>query len=96
MNTNKPTSGRLSPKVITALADILANFHDWDCDDLPGETINSLESKSKASEELIITEIVASFLALPPNVRFSSDFKHTEFVENYLNIRALDLDRSTD
>ena len=69
---------------VGAIADLLANCHDWFVPDLPLEVGQVLSEQFPALSPENRSEILKSFFCLPTEERMSPYFDHAEFVRGIL------------
>lgn len=72
------------PLEVGAIAELLANCHDWFVPDLPLEVGQTLRSLFPGLSPGTRSKILESFFALPIEERMSPYFDHLDFVQGFL------------
>lgn len=66
------------------ISDLLANYHDWDCDDPRSDFLTAVERSFPEVSKRSISSILEDFENLDPLLRFDPTFDHLEFVRSRL------------
>ncbi len=75
----------LTETEIEIISDVLANFHDWNVEDLKGAFIDYICSEMPKIDTKTATYIYDKFISIPAPTRFCGKFNHKEFVYKVLS-----------
>jgi len=82
MSLGQPKFGpnELNRSALVAIADIIANFHDWPVENLHHEGFNLIRESFPDIDPNFVSDVLISYLAIEPETRFSPNFNHEQFV----------------
>lgn len=75
----------ISDQSLEIISDVLANFHDWEVENLRESFLNNLKDNQIELSSTQILALYEAFMSIQPEIRYSKQFSHQKFISDFLN-----------